>query len=606
DIIEISVLNAQGHERLKVYNPELSADAKLVSRAQEAGYKALLSSGARGLTISRELRTMELYYPMTAAARVRIAVSLRRLAEDVAAEIVGGTGFAILIDERGSPLFFARERLADASEVPGWRIVEAALKSKSVGSSEFTDRTGRAFVGAYAPVAATGGAVVILQPRDEAYLAAAEMRRSSLMALAVVLILALLTATYTARKMTAPLLALTRGAEAVAKGDLKASVAIASRDEIQDLAETFNRMVHQLRGYAELQVDRLVSEQRKTGAILFSIDEGILLADEQRRIQLVNRRAVELLGLDSRAVLDNQPLSTILEGSPLKDAMLKASAQTVAGAFTEIGLSSQKGAKHLRITALPVTSPATGAAMGTLLAVRDVTLEKELDKMKESFLQNVTHDLRNPLGSAVGFMEALLKDVGGPLTPRQRGMISSIHRSSQRLMGMINNILDIGKMESGKIRLNLHPVVLAEVAGRSLSILESLSLHKKITVTSDIPADLNLRADADLVERALTNLIGNAIKFTPADGRIQISAADQGEFVRVCVADSGDGVPESYREKIFEKFEQVGGQQRKGGTGLGLTITKAFVQAHGGRIWVESEVGKGSQFYFTLSKSLAS
>lgn len=611
DIIEISVLNGAGREMLKVYNPELSAGGELRSRAGEKGFSDFLKTRHRTMLVSPRSQTLELYYPMSALALTRFSVSLRSLASEVAAESVGGTGFAVLVDETGRPLFFLKERLPgdSALRVSGWPIVVAALKAKSVGSSEFRDPLGRDFVGAYAPVASLGGAIIILQPQAEAYLAASEMRRSSALVLVVVLVAALLVATQLARRLTSPLLALTRSAEAVARGDLQARVAVTTRDELQDLAETFNKMVQQLRGYSEIQVDRLVAEQRKTGAILFSIDEGIVLVDKELRIQLANRRAVELLGVGlSMGSLEDKPLGEALSDSPLREDLLHIMAgdggEDLRRSPKDVSVPEGNSVKHIRVTARPVISPGTGAAMGTLMALRDVTLEKELDKLKESFLQNITHDLRNPLGSAMGFVEALLKNVADQLTPAQRVMVSSIHRSGNRLMGMINNILDIAKMQSGRLRLNIQSVCLAEVGRRSMANLAGLYEQKKIAVILDMPEDLRLDADGDLLERVFNNLLGNAIKFTPAEGKITLSAIDEGTVLRACVADTGDGVPAAYREKIFEKFEQVAGQQRKGGTGLGLTITKAFVEAHGGRIWVESEVKKGSRFYFTLAKDL--
>ena len=170
-------------------------------------------------------------------------------------------------------------------------------------------------------------------------------------------------------------------------------------------------------------------------------------------------------------------------------------------------------------------------------------------------------------------------------------------------MTMINNILDIAKMEAGRVKLNLKPVSLAGIAGRAIDILDQLARARRINVQLAAVEEFTVEADPDMLERVFTNLLGNAIKYTPEDGTITISLVDEGGQVRCGVEDTGDGIPPEHLGRVFEKFEQVQ-NNRRGGTGLGLTITRYFVEAHLGRIWVESEVGKGSRFYFSLPKGL--
>ncbi|MBI5623184.1 MAG: HAMP domain-containing protein [Elusimicrobia bacterium] len=611
DIIEISVLNPAGKEVIKVYNPDLSTDEALRSRAEESGFRRFMKERQHTVAISAKDETLEAYYPLGGGGErgaftviVRVLVSLATLSSAVASERVGGTGFAVLVDGQGAPLFYPKDKLdaAAAAGVGGWSITGEALKAHSVGSAEFS-LAGRSSVGAYAPVASVGGAVLIVQPYDEAYWAALQMKRMTRVALVIVAVGALLAAMLLAKNLTSPLLSLSRAADQVSHGDFSARVDVKTGDELQDLADTFNRMTDKLRQYAEMQVDKIVAEQRKTEAILFSISDGILMTDPEGKVRLANRRALEFFGLDSKTSLDGKTPEEAVPVPKLKDAILAVLAEPKPEVYKEVNLSTDKHHKYLRVTALPLLSPSTGKTLGVVAAMRDVTLEKEIEKMKEEFLHYITHDLRNPLGSAMGFIEVLLKGLVGNLSPEQHNMISSIQRSMSRLMAMVNNILDIAKMESGRMKVSLSSVNLGTVAARSISILESLSKQKKITVVFEAAGDYSVDADPDMVERVYTNLLGNAIKFTPSEGKITLSAADEGDRIKCGVSDTGDGVPESYRDKIFEKFEQVAGQKR-GGTGLGLTITKYFVEAHRGRVWVESEVGKGSQFYFTIPKGL--
>jgi len=608
DVVEIDILDAQGREIGKAFSPELSRDGSRRSFAAAEGLREAVRGRRRTRRVVRYRGepVLEMFYPMAPLVWARVLVSLRGLDAHIVSQQVGGTGFAVLVDNQGEALCYPRDRLtpAAAARLSGQPTVQAALQSRSVGSRDMPGFEGAAWVGAYAPVASVGGAVIVLQQRQEAYFSAIEMRRAAVWVLLLVSAAAVLGATFLARRLTLPLLSLTRGAEAVSRGDFQARVDVRTGDELQDLAETFNTMAAELHRYSLLQVDRLVAEQRKTEAVLFSTSDGILMFDGDGRIRLANRRVRELLGLDADMSLEGKGLREVMPDSRLREMILQAGADPRPEKFKEIDLSTETSRRYLRISALPVVAPATGAALGVVTTVREVSFERELDKMKEEFLHYITHDLRNPVGSAMGFLDVLLKGTAGVLNPEQNAMVASVKRSCSRLLGMINNILDIAKMESGRIQPQLRPTSLAGIASRALSILESLAAQKNITLVLDAAEEHSVAADSDLLERVVTNLVGNAIRFTPKDGSITVSVTDGGPEIRVSIADTGEGIPPEYLERIFQKFEQVAGQ-RRGGTGLGLAISKFFVEAHLGRIWVESQFGKGSRFTFTIPKRLA-
>lgn len=604
-MVSVALLRGEGGAILEAYNPELSKGLSAVvdPKAARAALARALKTGGRAAEVAQGAAgpVLLLHYPFNEGVHARVVLSLGELAERVAAERVGGTGWAVLVDAEGRALAAPEGRAVGA--VADWPITRAALKGGAVGSSEFAAPDGRRYVGAFAPVGSLGGAVLIVQPRDEAYLAADEARRAALWVAAITLLVVLAAAFLLARALTAPLLQLTRAAEAVARGDFEQRVDLSTRDELQELAETFNTMTARLRSYQVMQVDRLIAEQRKTEAILFSIAEGIIMADREGRVQHANRKARELFGLEAEEDLEGRLLVDALPDGPLRFALI-AAGQSPGKGFKEVDLSDEAARRYLRVSSSEVRSPRGDESGGVVYALRDVTLERELEKMKEDFLHYITHDLRNPLGSAIGFLDLLLKGTAGVLNPDQHGIVSSIKRSSSRLMGMINNILDIAKMESGRLRLALKETSLAGVAGRAIAILESLAKQKNIDVRLEAAEEFTLSVDADMLERVFTNLLGNAIKYTPDKGRIVISIVDEGPHLKCCVEDSGEGIPPDMLERVFEKFEQVQ-SNRRGGTGLGLTITRFFVESHLGRIWVESELGKGSRFYFTVPKGLA-
>jgi signal transduction histidine kinase len=232
---------------------------------------------------------------------------------------------------------------------------------------------------------------------------------------------------------------------------------------------------------------------------------------------------------------------------------------------------------------------------------------KELDRLKSDFVSNVSHELRTPLTAIKGAVDLILREAPGPLNKSQIHYLSRVRSNTQHLAGLINDLLDLSKIEEGKIELNASRVLLGGLVHEVMETVKPIAAEKPVLLEFKVPEPAVLVwADRDKVTQVLMNLIGNAIKFTRCDGMIGVSTAnDRGGWVRVSIRDAGPGIPTSEQEKIFEKFYQVtqdGGLKPKG-TGLGLAISKSLVELHGGRIWVESELGRGSTFSFTLPVS---
>jgi signal transduction histidine kinase len=258
-----------------------------------------------------------------------------------------------------------------------------------------------------------------------------------------------------------------------------------------------------------------------------------------------------------------------------------------------------------KVSSESVRTPGKGEEIGVVLIFHDVTAEKEVAQIRDDFLHAITHDLRNPLGSIQGFAKFLRDGFAGAVSAHQVKILNTIERATVRLLGMVNNILDLAKMEAGKMETHKADVDLRETVRASVDLLQSQATTKNVALEAQIPEAFPLiRADPSLMERLFTNLIGNAIKFTPEEGRVTVEIHEEAERICGSVTDTGEGIPPDYIGKIFDKFLQVAGQ-RKGGTGLGLTICKHIVESHGGAIGVESEVGKGSRFHFWIVKEPA-
>ena len=251
-------------------------------------------------------------------------------------------------------------------------------------------------------------------------------------------------------------------------------------------------------------------------------------------------------------------------------------------------------------------------ATQSALAIHNARLFREIQekgqqlelasKYKSQFLASMSHELRTPMNAVLGYTRMLLMNVYGELPEKVRDVHGRIDKSGRHLLGLINDVLDFSKIEAGQLALTINPYSIKDVIQAVVSSTQSLASEKKLELRIAAPADLPVvSGDERRILQVLLNLVGNAIKFTDA-GEVRIDAAATDGALAVSVSDTGPGISPADQEHIFEEFRQAEGSiaQRKGGTGLGLAIAKKIVELHGGKIWVESEVGAGSKFTFTL------
>jgi signal transduction histidine kinase len=241
-------------------------------------------------------------------------------------------------------------------------------------------------------------------------------------------------------------------------------------------------------------------------------------------------------------------------------------------------------------------------SLGIVVLLRDVTREREVDRMKSDFISVVSHELRTPLAAMKGAVENILDGITGKLNGTQKDCLLLTNRNIDRLGRMISDLLDISRIEAGRILINKSPVDIPELLHDVMRFFQDIARDKKLNLSVAFDADLpKVEADQDKITQVVTNLVGNAAKFTPGGGTITVRARTEGVCIQVDVVDSGMGIPHQDLEKVFDKFYQVKGSQHMAkGTGLGLPISKGIIEKHGGKIWAESELGKGSTFSFTL------
>lgn len=601
EVLQLSVLSKEGAEVVKILSPFGSKEEPLKKYAADPGFKSA-RAGRRSLLVPPGTRVAVFYYPFGKDMALRAELDLGTFIDSLDLKRVGSDGFPLILDRDGKAIAWPADLAPEAvRSAEGWRVSQDAVKALSSGSVEFSDEAGRQMLGAYSPISELGGAVIVSQPQEGAYSYALFMKRQAVYAVLLFLALAVGAAWFLSRSLSKPITVLTRAAEHVAAGDFTHKAEVHTTDELNDLAETFNTMVSQLKTYSDMQVDRIIREQKNTEAILFSTEEGIMMIDMDGRVQLANRRARSVLGIGQEEAVEGRPLFDLIQAEVMKEPVKDVLESSKEGHFREIEISLEHSRRYFKCFTTPITAPGHSAPLGRLLGFYDITLDKELDRIKDEFLHSITHDLRNPMGAIKGFVEFMIKEIPGPVNEAQKKMLVSIDRAAFRLLGMINNILDAAKMEAGKMELKLTEMNLREVAARVIELMESLGQRKQIKFQIEGPEQLLITADSGLMERMFTNLIGNSIKFTPENGTITIGMSDGGDSIQAWVRDTGDGIPPEYLDKVFEKFEQVKGQ-KAGGTGLGLTICKYVAEAHKGRIWAESDPGKGAKFVFSIPK----
>jgi PAS domain S-box-containing protein len=347
--------------------------------------------------------------------------------------------------------------------------------------------------------------------------------------------------------------------------------------------------------------ERVLEDKNETEAVVRSIAEGLVVVNSEGKVVMMNPAAERLLGVSSKdkigkPIADNlkeEQLISLVKGSPHETDR-------------EIELFSQQDeTKRVLRASSAVIENADGQTIGMVSVLSDITKQKELDRMKSSFVTSVSHELRTPLVIMQKSLSLLRDEFNNQLPEAQQNFLSIIERNLKRLTLLINDLLDLAKLEAGKIELKREALSIKDIIDESLQGLTAWAQTKSITIEKIIPENLpQVNADPNRIIQVLNNLIGNAIKFTPNNGKITVEAIFRKEMndLGVSIQDTGIGISKENLKKVFDKFYQV--EERAStdisGTGIGLSIVKEIVELHGGKVWVESEKDKGARFAFTL------
>jgi two-component system, NtrC family, sensor histidine kinase KinB len=401
------------------------------------------------------------------------------------------------------------------------------------------------------------------------------------------------------RTILYPIRAITESANAIGKGNLDQVVSVSSDDEIGQLAAAFTTMARQLRDLLRSKQGQLALAQQTGQAMIDSFPDPVLVLNQRQEVEMANPVARRLLGvvpaLEATAASSKwEPPSALRE--PLANS-LQSQVEYLPQDFDNcITLRIGEENRSFLPRILPIRD-AQGITRAAAVVLQDVTRFRLLDEVKGNLVATVSHELKTPLTSIRLALHMLLEESAGPLEAKQLELLVDARDNAERILVMINNLLDLAKLEQGPKQLRVEPVRPAALLRATADAFRPRAAEQGVDLTLKVPADLAAVAiDTDQLKHALQNLLDNALTYTPQGGHITLAADQMNGKIEMSVADTGRGIPPEHVHSVFEKYFRVPGSSAPGGSGLGLAIVREIVTAHGGTIDCESEPGKGTVF----------
>jgi two-component system, OmpR family, phosphate regulon sensor histidine kinase PhoR len=460
-----------------------------------------------------------------------------------------------------------------------------------------------------------GASPVVVQlalPLAEVDTSLADLRRRLLGATIVILAAGAIALFFFFRSFAERVERLKRFSLRLAQGDFRHLPAERFNDELGELTKAMNETAT----WMDRTIRSLSGERNRSGAILRSMVEGVGVIDAQERLVFSNQAFSDILNRDS-ASSEGRPLIEVIRNTELL-GLIRRALGGEEGLQSDIVMGTVQQ-RSFSVTAAPVKALEAGAVSdrafparaglpaeekpsGAIVVLHDVTELRRLERVRQDFVANVSHEFKTPLTAIQGFAETLLAGAIEDPTSNRR-FLEIIRDHAIRLARLTDDLLKLARIEAGKLEVQFFPVVVIDLVERCAETALLKAHRKQIALEINVPQELPpMRGDAGLLRDVLQNLLDNAIQYTPSGGRIHVSAATRDHEVVLTVADTGIGIPLADQERIFERFYRVDAARSReaGGTGLGLSIAKHIVEVHGGRLLVESEVGLGSKFSFSI------
>ena len=379
----------------------------------------------------------------------------------------------------------------------------------------------------------------------------------------------------------------------MAAGDFRPVNATPAGDTLDELTRALNRTAASL----DASIGVLTDERNRSSAILGSMIEGVAVITNDERIVFSNQAFSRILGLEDVREIEGRPLLEVARQSDLL-AAIKMALSGQEQVTSEIVVGTVRP-RSFAVTAAPVQA---SSHKGAVLVLHEITDLRRLERVRQDFVANVSHEFRTPLTAIQGFAETLLAGALDDPTNRRR-FVEIIREHSMRLARLTQDLLKLSRIEAGQLKLDFRPVSVTQLIESCVETAQLKAVPRQLALHVNLPEQLpSARGDSNTLQEVLQNLLDNALQYTPAGGKIEVSASSSNGHVVVTVADTGIGIPQAEQERIFERFYRVDAARSReaGGTGLGLSIARHIMEAHGGRLWVESAVGEGSRFHFSI------
>ena len=392
-----------------------------------------------------------------------------------------------------------------------------------------------------------------------------------------------------------PVKELTEGIKAISNKNYSQRIRLKKGDEFGELAEAFNTMAQQLDDYENSNLAKIIFEKKRIETIINNMSDPIIGFDEQNRILFANTAAIKILGIPEQDFIGKYAPDVALKNDLLRNLMTKS------GSLTPLKIFANN--KESYFTKEVVSIILEDQPIGDVIMLRNITQFKELDVSKTNFIATISHELKTPISSIKMSVKLLADKRVGEMNSEQKELVENIHNDSERLLKITGELLDLAQVESGEIHLQKRPVAPASIVNYAYNAMKFQAEQKAVNVRINIePGVPEINCDLEKTAWVLVNFLSNAIRYSPEKSDIKIDVKKLDAQVLFSVHDSGKGIDPKYKERIFEKFYQVPSTDTaKTGTGLGLAISKDFIEAQGGKIWMESEIGTGSTFSFSLN-----
>jgi PAS domain S-box-containing protein len=398
-----------------------------------------------------------------------------------------------------------------------------------------------------------------------------------------------------------PIYSLTETMKSVKEGDLAQQAPIISEDEIGELTNEFNNMTKRLQNFEQSTLGKLLSEKNKSIAIVKSIFDPLIVLDENYKIILLNDACEKLFNINESEAVQKYFLETIRNGD-LYDFIYTAS-KTGDNNINQkvVNIETLEHNYYFNIVVTTIKDNSENIT-GIVVLLQNITKLKQIEKTKSDFMSTISHEFKTPLTSIM-IGASLLEDLQiGHLNSKQQNVIKTIKEEGEKLNQLVTNLLQIAKLETKNSIFITEPSFIESVIKDALATFQEQANIKEISLINMRSHALpKVNIDSEKITWVINNLISNALKFTKSGGEVTVDTFVNQDKMCICVSDTGIGIPEEYREKIFDRFVQVKDDSNEyEGTGLGLAIAKEIVEAHGGEIWCESSLNEGSAFTFTL------